>query len=287
MAKRNSLRKYAPFISVLIYVVSFGFIIHAQAAPISFSTAGSVTIISPSTTLTIATGSTADTLQVNATSVAITLSSTTSGSFTISSPSYDLSVASSSGGGIATITCNNGIDSIALSQSSGTAMYTVTPNNSSNCANASNNTSGITLESGGSSGGGATSPEYPSVATTTSGIVSTTSTLALEAELSTLEAQFQSLTTQLADKNTVPSPFEFTYNMALGSTKPDVRTLQQFLVKNDDYPKAIISGYYGTLTQMAVRVFQAKNGIIDYGSPLTTGYGSVGPKTRMALNIAD
>ena len=45
-----------------------------------------------------------------------------------------------------------------------------------------------------------------------------------------------------------------------------------------------ITGYYGSLTTRAVQLFQAKYGIISSGSPFTTGYGFVGPKTRAKLN---
>src|ERR1035437_3196108 len=78
----------------------------AHAAPLNFSTAESITLSSYPTTLTIATGSVADALGVNATSVLVMLSNTTGGSFTLLSPSYDLSVATSSHGGTATVSCS-------------------------------------------------------------------------------------------------------------------------------------------------------------------------------------
>jgi hypothetical protein len=108
----------------------------AHAAPLNFATSESVTLSSPTTTFTIATGSVADALGVNATSVLVTISQTTGGSFTLLSPSYDLSVATSSGGGTASISCNAGIENVVIAQLSGTAMYTLTPT-TANCANAS------------------------------------------------------------------------------------------------------------------------------------------------------
>jgi hypothetical protein len=66
----------------------------------------------------------------------VTLSQTTGGSFTILSPSYDLSVATSSGGGIVSVSCGNGIETAIISQSTGSTVYTVTPGGT-NCANAS------------------------------------------------------------------------------------------------------------------------------------------------------
>jgi hypothetical protein len=108
----------------------------AHAAPLNFATAESVTLSSPATTLTIATGSVADVLQINATSVVVTLSQTTGGSFIVLSPSYDLSVATSSGGGSVAISCSGGIETATLSQSTGSTVYTVTPSGT-NCASAS------------------------------------------------------------------------------------------------------------------------------------------------------
>lgn len=49
------------------------------------------------------------------------------------------------------------------------------------------------------------------------------------------------------------------------------------------YPEGIISGFFGSLTQKAVQRFQVKHGIVSSGTPGTTGYGHVGPKTRATL----
>jgi hypothetical protein len=74
---------------------------------------------------------------VNATSVAVTLS-TSGDTFILLSPSYDLSVATSSGGvGTAAISCSGAIESAVLSQSTGMTVYTITPADTSNCATAS------------------------------------------------------------------------------------------------------------------------------------------------------
>jgi hypothetical protein len=108
----------------------------AHAAPLNFLTSESITLSSYPTTLTIATGSVADALGVNATSVWVMLSNTTGGSFTLLSPSYDLSVATSRGGGNATVSCSGGTEMATLSQTTGSTVYTVTPT-TQNCANAS------------------------------------------------------------------------------------------------------------------------------------------------------
>lgn len=75
-----------------------------------------------------------------------------------------------------------------------------------------------------------------------------------------------------------------TRNLAPGSTGADVTALQHLLANNGDYSASIFTAYYGSLTEAAVKIFQTKNNIINYGSPTTTGYGAVGPKTRARLN---
>ena len=64
----------------------------------------------------------------------------------------------------------------------------------------------------------------------------------------------------------------------------DVINLQKVLNKEGVYPEAIYSGYYGSLTESAVKRFQAKYYIVGYGNPSTTGYGRVGWATMAKLN---
>lgn len=68
--------------------------------------------------------------------------------------------------------------------------------------------------------------------------------------------------------------------LSLGSSGSDVLGLQQFLGVSP------ATGYYGTLTQSAVESWQASNNIISYGTPATTGYGVVGPRTEAAIRLA-
>lgn len=64
----------------------------------------------------------------------------------------------------------------------------------------------------------------------------------------------------------------------------DVIVLQKILNKEGVYNEAIYSGYYGSLTEEAVKNFQRKYNIVSSGSSLTTGYGSVGWATLSKLN---
>ncbi len=101
----------------------------------------------------------------------------------------------------------------------------------------------------------------------------------LEALLTSLETELQTLEAEVGYGGA-----SFTKELIPGSTGPEVTRLQNTLYADGDYPRDIITGDYGSLTEAAVKAFQEKYGIVDYGSPSTTGYGSVGPKTRVKLN---
>lgn len=65
--------------------------------------------------------------------------------------------------------------------------------------------------------------------------------------------------------------------LEIGSRGADVSELQTFLAANASvYPQGLITGYFGTLTQAAVRRFQALNGISQVGR--------VGPQTLAVIN---
>lgn len=81
----------------------------------------------------------------------------------------------------------------------------------------------------------------------------------------------------------------FVYDMQYGmKNDPEVKALQHALnitMKDsenwEDLPE---TGNYLDMTMASVKKFQSKYGIISWGSPGTTGYGRVGPKTRSKLN---
>jgi peptidoglycan hydrolase-like protein with peptidoglycan-binding domain len=77
----------------------------------------------------------------------------------------------------------------------------------------------------------------------------------------------------------------FTSLLYLGKRGIEVMKLQEFLAQDKSiYPEGLVTGYFGLITQKAVQRFQCKYNIICYGSPKTTGFGVVGPKTRSKLN---
>ncbi|OGZ19357.1 MAG: hypothetical protein A2494_02545 [Candidatus Lloydbacteria bacterium RIFOXYC12_FULL_46_25] len=66
----------------------------------------------------------------------------------------------------------------------------------------------------------------------------------------------------------------------------DVRELQETLRAIPGiYPSGFVTGYFGAQTESAVKRFQVKEGIVTSGSPRTTGYGQVGPRTLLSLSF--
>lgn len=78
---------------------------------------------------------------------------------------------------------------------------------------------------------------------------------------------------------------ELSRTLSRGMKGGDIERLQRFLQRTGDYTDTI-TGYYGVRTEEAVKSWQARNGIVSSGSPNTTGYGAVGPSTRVALTRA-
>ena len=74
-------------------------------------------------------------------------------------------------------------------------------------------------------------------------------------------------------------------NLHLGDTGAEVSQLQSFLSKDKSiYPEGSVTGYFGPMTEDAVRRWQTANGIVATGTPSTTGFGVVGPQTLKDIN---
>jgi plastocyanin len=118
-------------------------------------------------------------------------------------------------------------------------------------------------------------------------------TAQLYAQVQSLLAQIQALQAQGAG-GAVGTP-TVTYNssscplvgrsLKVGSSGDDVTRLQQFLARDPSvYPEGQVTGYFGALTQAAVQRWQTKYNIVSSGSPDTTGFGVVGPRTAAAMS---
>lgn len=85
-------------------------------------------------------------------------------------------------------------------------------------------------------------------------------------------------------------PFVFTTTLKRGSTGPEVVELQKRLAKEtakDGLPCFRGTAFvptFGPETERGVQRYQEMKGIVIGGSPETTGYGVLGPKTRDSLN---
>lgn len=70
-----------------------------------------------------------------------------------------------------------------------------------------------------------------------------------------------------------------------GDRGSEVTELQTHLSTDVNiYPEGLVTGYFGQLTKAAVERFQTSEGIVSQGTPVSTGYGRVGPITRAAIN---
>ena len=74
-----------------------------------------------------------------------------------------------------------------------------------------------------------------------------------------------------------PIPRTFERNLGIGTKGEDVKALQKYLKEEGVY-RSDITGYFGPITQSAVKKYQKKNGIKPQS-------GFVGPITLQVLNI--
>jgi hypothetical protein len=100
--------------------------------------------------------------------------------------------------------------------------------------------------------------------------------------------QIASSSNQIPSKAAVPVSFGvFTRPLRKGSVGADVRALQKFLNANGFTVAQTGPGsvgnettLFGAATQTALQKFQCYVDIVCVGTPSTTGYGSLGPRTR-------
>jgi len=96
----------------------------------------------------------------------------------------------------------------------------------------------------------------------------------LEKQIAELQAQVE-----LAKKAEIriSEISKFTKTLSRGITGDEVKELQEFLKQFPDiYPEGLVTGYFGSLTENAVKKWQEQQGI--------ESVGIVGPKTRAKLN---
>jgi hypothetical protein len=112
------------------------------------------------------------------------------------------------------------------------------------------------------------------------------------ATITELQAQLQVLMAQLATLQAQQTTFaapqsgaaiscpNLIRNLGRGMKGTDVTQFQNFLISQNLLASDNNTGFFGALTEIAVQQWQAKQGIVSSGTPNTTGYGAVGPRTR-------
>ncbi len=120
-------------------------------------------------------------------------------------------------------------------------------------------------------------------------------TAQIQALLAQVNALQQQIGTQTGTTNTNTGPIitvgdagcpHISRVLKLGATGDDVIRLQQFLAQNPSiYPEGSVSGFYGALTEAAVQRWQARFNVVSSGTPDSTGYGVVGPRTAALMAL--
>jgi hypothetical protein len=118
------------------------------------------------------------------------------------------------------------------------------------------------------------SPFTIGAATPVAVVPSVSSTSDIAAELQSLQSQLAQLQSK-ASGNSAATQYDFTEFLSVGSRDAQVTALQKQLTADGLY-SGPITGYFGTLTEVAVGKFQVAHGI--------AAKGYVGPSTRAALN---
>ncbi len=103
----------------------------------------------------------------------------------------------------------------------------------------------------------------------------------LQTQVKALQEQVATLTVQVASSTkeieAVKAELHFTKTLVRGMAGDEVKKLQEFLKQFPDvYPEGLVTGYYGQLTETAVKKLQEKEGI--------EAVGAVGPRTLSKLN---
>ena len=99
----------------------------------------------------------------------------------------------------------------------------------------------------------------------------------LQKQILELQTQLKSTKGELAEVKAEVNELKITQTLTLGSSGEEVKQLQEYLKQDPEiYPEGLVTGFYGSLTEKAVRKFQEKHGIETLGI--------IGPKTRTKLN---
>jgi len=73
-------------------------------------------------------------------------------------------------------------------------------------------------------------------------------------------------------------------NLWRGIRHEQVKILQGFLIGRGYLSSDSLTGFFGPLTEAAIKRFQCDQKIVCGGTPASTGYGVIGPRTRKIMN---
>ena len=106
----------------------------------------------------------------------------------------------------------------------------------------------------------------------------------LLSQITALQSQLSNLTTDTTITTSTNTACPNLYRtLSRGSRGSDVISLQQFLIAQGLLGSDSATGFFGSMTEVAVQRWQAQNTIVSYGDANTTGYGVIGARTRAAI----
>src|SRR3989344_1593730 len=128
-------------------------------------------------------------------------------------------------------------------------------------------------------------PVVPPPTNPTTGPVSqTANSSGTTASTNTQDTRNTSVTSITQTQNTLQKTSPISSNLSRGSKHPEVTSVQKFLISQSLLSSDSATGYFGPLTEAAVKAFQKKYNIVISGTPVSTGFGATGPKTRAKIN---
>ncbi|MBI2627970.1 MAG: peptidoglycan-binding protein [Candidatus Niyogibacteria bacterium] len=111
----------------------------------------------------------------------------------------------------------------------------------------------------------------------------------LQTQIQALQAQLQKITGEIDSQTPAVSPAcpALSYDLYLGlrdyETGGQISALQKFMAQDPSiYPEGFVTGYYGPLTEQAVKRFQSRYGLLSDSRP--DGSAIVGQITRAKIN---
>ncbi|TSC67972.1 MAG: Pry3p [Parcubacteria group bacterium Gr01-1014_72] len=259
-------------VATLFTLVALPFVALAAADDVTLTTDTVIRVSSVDVSVS-GSSATVESITVGSSSFDVTLAKDST--ITVSGSSATLGTSSVAGGFTRSLSCDSGTSKLTLSNSQ-VATVTVTVSVSATACTTSSSSS-----SGGGGGAPGSSPSAPSASTPS---VSSTATKQETAPvLPSVPATPQAGVPLPASPSPLP-PLTFNKMLRRGVTNEEVRRLQSILATDAAlYPEGLVTGYFGSATQRAIERFQIKYQIVSSGTPQTTGYGALGPKTRAKL----